>query len=201
MTIEVRHLGVREYDEVLAEMRAHTESRVPGEGDAIWLVEHPPVFTLGKAAALAHVLAPGDIPVLRTDRGGQVTYHGPGQIVIYVMLDLPRRGLSVRSLVCGLEESVIRFLAEHGIEGQRRSGAPGVYVDGRKISALGLRIRRGCSYHGIALNVDMDLDPFQLIDPCGYPSLEVTQLRDLGVTVAAAECGRRVAALCIETLL
>ena len=200
MTVEVRDLGVREYTEVLAEMRAYTERRVEGRGDAIWLVEHPPVFTLGKAGSQAHVLAPGGIPVVRTDRGCQVTYDGPGQVVLYAMCELRRHRLNVRRLVCGLEESVIRYLCEHGVRGERRAGAPGVYVGGRKIAALGLRIRKGCSYHGLALNVAMDLEPFRRIDPCGYPGLEVTQLRDFGVDDSVAQCGRRVAALCIECL-
>ena len=198
MTVEVRNLGFADYAAVLAEMRAHTEARVLGTGDAVWLVQHQPVFTLGKGATEADVLEPGGIPVVRTDRGGQVTYHGPGQLVLYVLLELKPRLLTVRRLVFGLEEAVIRYLAEKEIEGVRRVGAPGVYVESRKISALGLRIRRGCSYHGLALNVDMNLQPFRRINPCGYPDMEVTQLKDLGVAASVDECGARLATLCIE---
>ena len=175
-------------------MRELTEARDGASIDELWLVEHPPVYTLGQAGRREHLLDAGDIPVVPSDRGGQVTYHGPGQLVAYALMDLRRRGLGVRHLVDGLEQCVIDMLGAEGISGERRPRAPGVYVAGRKICALGLRIRNGCSYHGVALNVDMDLGPFAGIDPCGYPGLEVTQLRDLGVDWDLDEAGRRLVA-------
>lgn len=178
-TLIARRLGMQPYRPVVDAMRACTEARDDGSADEIWLLEHPPVYTLGRAARESHVLAPGDIPLLRTDRGGQVSYHGPGQLVIYLLIDLQRRGLGVRRFVHDIEEAMIALLARCGIVAARREGAPGVYVEGRKIGALGLRVRRGCSYHGLSLNVDMDLAPFSRIDPCGYPGLEVTQIADL----------------------
>jgi lipoyl(octanoyl) transferase len=162
-------------------MQDFNRARGPATPDEIWLVEHPPVFTLGLAGRPEHVLAPGDIPVVKTDRGGQVTYHGPGQAIAYVMLDLRRLGFGARELVRRLEQSAIDVLAGYGIAGHRRAGMPGVYVDDAKIAAIGLRIARGCSYHGIALNVDLDLEPFARIDPCGYPGLAATRLADHGV--------------------
>lgn len=171
-------------------MRAFTEARDADTLDELWEVEHPPVFTQGLAGKAEHLLAPGDIPVIKADRGGQVTYHGPGQVVIYCLLDVRRLGLSVRGLVTALEQSVIELLAMHGIVAQARPDAPGVYVDGAKVASLGLRIRKGRSYHGLSLNVDMDLEPFSRINPCGYPGLQVTQLQDLGIDLtpdAAAE--------------
>ncbi len=187
--LSVRRLGLCDYEPVRQAMRDYTEARNSTGGDEIWLLEHPPIFTLGRAAATEHLLAPGDIPVLRVERGGQVTYHGPGQLVMYVLVDLHAAGFSVRQLVQGLEQAVIDMLAAEGIKGERRSGAPGIYVAGRKLAALGLRIRRGCSYHGLALNVDMDLEPYQRIHPCGYTDLEVTQLRDLGLSWSVARAG------------
>jgi lipoyl(octanoyl) transferase len=174
--LTVRRLGRREYAPVVDRMREFTETRTAATRDEVWLLEHPPVFTLGRAALAEHVLDPGPVPVVRTDRGGQVTYHGPGQLVIYPLLDLRRHGLGVRHFVSLLEGCVIELLAGYGIAAGRRAGAPGVYVGGEKIAALGLRVRRGCSYHGISLNVDMDLAPFTRIHPCGYPGLRVTQL-------------------------
>jgi lipoyl(octanoyl) transferase len=159
-------------------MRRFTEERTPATADEIWFVEHPPVFTLGLNADRAHLLAPGDIPVVQIDRGGQVTYHGPGQLVVYVMLDVRRLGLGVRALVESLENAVISTVAAYGVEARSRREAPGVYVEGRKLAALGLRVRRKGSYHGIAINVAMDLAPFRAIHPCGYADLEVTQLAD-----------------------
>lgn len=161
-------------------MQRFTEDRVDSGADEVWFTEHEPVFTQGQAGKAEHLLAPGDIPVVQTDRGGQVTYHGPGQIVAYLMFDLRRMGLSVRDLVSGIEEAVVRLLADHGIEGAPRRDAPGVYVGNAKIAALGLRVRRGCSYHGLALNVQMDLEPFSRINPCGLLGMQVTQLADLG---------------------
>lgn len=160
-------------------MREFTDTRGPDTADEIWLVQHPPVFTQGLAGKPEHVLAPGDIPVIQTDRGGQVTYHGPGQLVLYPLLDLERLQLGVRCLVDRLEQAVIDLLGNHGITGQRRSGAPGVYVDGAKIASIGLKIRRGCSYHGLALNIDNDLEPFTRINPCGYPGQAMTRWAEL----------------------
>lgn len=164
-------------------MQRMTEQRGASTRDEIWLLEHLPVFTLGLNASPAHVLQPGSIPVVRVDRGGQVTYHGPGQLVVYTLIDLKRRQRGVRWLVSTIEQAVVDLLQRYGIEGRRRPRAPGVYVRDRKVCALGLRVRRGCSYHGLALNVDMDLEPFQRINPCGFVGLEVTQLADLGAPV------------------
>ncbi len=161
-------------------MQAFTDARTPNTADEIWLVEHPPVYTLGQAGREEHVLEPGGIPVIKVDRGGQVTYHGPGQLVAYVLLDLRRAGVGVRGLVSRLERSVIALIDTYGITASARRGAPGVYVEAAKIAALGLRVRRGCSFHGLSLNVDMDLEPFGRIDPCGYRGLEVTHLAALG---------------------
>ena len=162
-------------------MRDYTSSRHSDSSDEIWLVQHTPVYTLGQAADPAHILTPTDIEVAQSDRGGQVTYHGPGQLVMYLLLDIRRHGLNIKQLVCGIEQAIIQRLKQSGIEGIRREGAPGVYVDEKKIAALGLRVRKGCSYHGLSLNVDMDLSPFSHINPCGYAGLEVTQLKDLGI--------------------
>jgi lipoyl(octanoyl) transferase len=175
----VRDLGLEPMPETWAKMKQFTERRTADDPDEIWFVEHPPVFTLGLAGDRSHLLDPGDIDVVATDRGGQVTYHGPGQLVCYVLLDLKRRGLNIRSLVETLEQAVIDTLAGFGVDSYARRDAPGVYVDGKKVAAIGLRVRRGCSYHGIALNVAMDLEPYSRINPCGYAGLEVTQLSDL----------------------
>lgn len=175
----VRDLGRRPLEEVWAEMREFTDRRTSTTADELWLVEHPPVFTLGLNADRTHVLAPGDIPVVQIDRGGQVTYHGPGQVVAYVLVDLRRLPLDVRGLVMALENAVIRTVAGYGVRAEGRRDAPGVYVDGKKLAAIGLRVRRFCSYHGIAVNVALDLEPFRRINPCGYAGLEVTQLADL----------------------
>lgn len=161
-------------------MQRFTEERGEHTPDEIWFLEHPPVFTLGMNASRAHLLAPGDIPVVQIDRGGQVTYHGPGQLVVYALVDLRRAGLGVRDLVTALERSVIEYVAQFGIVAESRREAPGVYVDGKKLASLGIRIRRGASYHGIALNVSLDAEPFTRINPCGYEGLEVTRLADLG---------------------
>lgn len=177
----VRTLGRVAYAPVLAEMKAFTDARDARTPDQLWLLEHDPVFTLGQAGKEEHLLAPGEIPVIRTDRGGQVTYHGPGQLVGYLLFDIRRLGINVRDIVSGIETSIIKLVADYGIEAAARREAPGVYVEGRKLAALGLRIRRGCSYHGLSLNVDMDLEPFSRINPCGYQGLEVVRLCDLGV--------------------
>lgn len=161
-------------------MQSFTDKRDAETSDELWLVEHPPVFTLGLNAKREHLLAPGEIPIINIDRGGQVTYHGPGQLVAYLLIDLRRRNLGIRPLVEHIEQALIKLLADYQIESHARRDAPGVYVGAKKIAALGLRVRRGCSYHGLALNVSMDLEPFQRINPCGYQGLEVTQLADLG---------------------
>jgi lipoyl(octanoyl) transferase len=176
----VRTLGRQPYEPVWRAMQRFTDARGPDTADELWLVEHDPVFTLGQAGKPEHVLAPGDIPVLQVDRGGQVTYHGPGQLVAYPLVDLRRLGLGVRELVCRIEQAVIDVLAGYGIAAARKDGAPGIYVDGAKVMALGLRVRRGCSFHGLAFNVAMDLEPFRRINPCGYQGLEVTSVLDLG---------------------
>ena len=175
----VRALGMAEYEPTWRAMQRFTDERGPDTADEIWLLEHPPVFTLGMNASRDHVLAPGDIPVVQIDRGGQVTYHGPGQLVVYPLVDLRRAGLGVRDILTALERSVIDYAAGLGITAECRRGAPGVYVDGRKLASVGIRVRRGASYHGMALNVSADLEPFRRINPCGYPGLEMTQLVDL----------------------
>ena len=178
-TILIRQLGRQPYEPVSQAMHDFTDTRDETTADELWLVEHDPVFTQGQAGKAEHVLVPSDIPVIQSDRGGQVTYHGPGQQVMYVLLNLRRRKLGVRDLVTVLEQTVVNTLAEVGIEAYPRADAPGVYVDGRKICSLGLRIRKGCSFHGLALNVDMDLSPFLRINPCGYAGLEMTQVKTL----------------------
>ncbi|HTA64478.1 MAG TPA: lipoyl(octanoyl) transferase LipB [Xanthomonadaceae bacterium] len=180
MAWQVRDLGRRAYEPVWRAMQAFTDARGEDTADELWIVEHDPVFTLGQAGKPEHVLAPGDIPVLRVDRGGQVTYHGPGQIVAYPLVDLRRLRLGVRELVERIEQAVIEVLADWNIVGERKAGAPGVYVAGAKVAALGLRVRRGCSFHGLAFNVAMDLEPFQRINPCGYQDLQVTSVLDSG---------------------
>lgn len=174
----VRHGGLQPYLPVAEAMRTHASGRAAAGLDELWLLQHPPVFTIGRAGDPRHLLAPGSIPVHRTDRGGQVTYHGPGQLVAYVLVDLARRGLGIRTLVSRIEEAMVDTLNYWDLQAERQETAPGVYVGGRKIGALGLRVRRGISYHGLSLNVTMDLAPFGQINPCGYPGLEVTQLRD-----------------------
>ncbi|HET9485762.1 MAG TPA: lipoyl(octanoyl) transferase LipB [Xanthomonadales bacterium] len=176
----VRRLGRRPYEPVWRAMQALTDARDAATPDELWLVEHDPVFTLGQAGKREHVLAPGDIPVLPVDRGGQVTYHGPGQLVAYPLLDLRRLGIGVRELVHRIEQAVIDTLAQFDIAAARREGAPGIYVGPAKIMALGLRVRRGCSFHGLAFNVAMDLEPYARINPCGYQGLAVTQVLDCG---------------------
>ena len=173
----VKHLGLTAYAETFAAMRAFTLARDADTVDEIWFTEHEPVYTLGLAGKPAHVLNPRAIPVMQADRGGQVTYHGPGQLIGYLLLDLKRRDLKVRELVRLIEDAVIATLADSGVAGHRRAGMPGVYVGGAKIAALGLKVKNGCTYHGVSLNVDMDLAPFAGINPCGYENLEVTQLK------------------------
>jgi lipoyl(octanoyl) transferase len=176
----IRRFGLVEYEPTWRAMQRFTDERDPATPDEIWFLEHPPVFTLGMNASRAHVLAPGEIPVVQIDRGGQVTYHGPGQLVVYPLIDLRRSGLGIRDLITALERSVIALAADYGITAECRRNAPGVYVDGRKLASLGIRVRRGASYHGLALNVNLDLEPFGRVNPCGYEGLEMTQLADLG---------------------
>ncbi|PZW49561.1 lipoyl(octanoyl) transferase LipB [Pseudomonas sp. URMO17WK12:I2] len=189
----VRHLGLVDYLPTLEAMRALTAERDETTPDEIWLLQHPQVFTQGQAGKPEHLLAPGDIPVVQVERGGQVTYHGPGQLVGYLMLDLRRLDLGVRELVTVMEQALVEVLASYGVEAAPRADAPGVYVKGDKIASLGLRVRRGCSFHGLALNIDMDMTPFGRINPCGYAGLQMTQLKDLVATPPAFdEAARRL---------
>ena len=194
----VRTLGLMDYQPVWQAMQDYTAARTAQTADELWIVEHPAVYTVGLAGREAHYpKATTPIPVVRIDRGGQITYHGPGQVVVYALVDLVRRGIKVREMVCLLEQAAIDELSAHGISGLRRAGAPGVYVDGAKIAALGLKVKRQGCYHGISLNVDMDLTPFDAIDPCGYPGLQVTSLAQLGVharpDAVAQSLARRIA--------
>jgi lipoyl(octanoyl) transferase len=192
-SVRVRRLGLADYESVWREMQSFTAARNADTPDELWLVEHPPVYTLGIAARAEHLpRIDNGIPIVKSDRGGQITYHGPGQVVIYTLLDLRRRNLGVRALVRKLEHAVIELLAEYGVSAAGREDAPGVYVDGSKVAALGLRIRKGCAYHGLSLNVDMDLSPFDAINPCGYPGLQVTQTRDLGLKDAPGAIGDKL---------
>lgn len=179
--LRVMHLGMCLYQDVWRQMEDFTNNRGKETCDEVWIVEHPPVFTLGQAGKIEHILAAGDIPIVKSDRGGQVTYHGPGQLVMYLLIDIRRLGINVRQLVSGIEQSIIDLLGSLKIDAVARKDAPGVYVEGKKIAALGLRIRKGCSYHGLSLNVDMDIEPYSRINPCGYAGMEIIQLRDLGV--------------------
>jgi lipoyl(octanoyl) transferase len=197
----VRRLGLADYVSTWRAMREFTDSRSADTPDELWLLEHPPVYTYGVAGRVEH-LPHGDtaIPVIKTDRGGQVTYHGPGQAIAYALIDLRRARLTVRSLVGRLEQAVLDLLQDYDVRGERRAGAPGIYVGGAKVAALGLRIRSGRSYHGLSLNVDLDLAPFAAIDPCGYPGLAVTRLRDLGIVESVAGVSERLAHHLIEQL-
>jgi lipoyl(octanoyl) transferase len=179
-TLRIRNFGLCPYSKAYGLMAGFTDRRSARTPDELWYMEHPSVFTLGLAGREIHVLDHGAIPVIKTDRGGQVTYHGPGQLVVYLLLDLRRKGITVKQYIYCLEQAIIDMCQCLSIWAERQSGAPGVYVEGGKIAALGIRVRRGCSYHGLALNVDMDLAPFRQINPCGYPDLEVIQLSDLG---------------------
>jgi lipoyl(octanoyl) transferase len=196
----VRHLGLAEYEPTYAAMRQFTTSRQKDTQDELWLLQHPPIYTAGVACRPEHLPRGSNIPLARTDRGGQITYHGPGQVVMYTLLDLARRNLKIRQLVSLLEQAVIDTLAQYNVSAQAKITAPGVYVNGAKIAALGLRVRRGGCYHGVALNVDMDLAPFLAIDPCGYPGLAVTQARDLGIGANVDELGDRLAAKMTQLL-
>lgn len=191
--MDVRHLGLVDYEPTWRAMQRFTDERGPGTPDEIWFLEHPPVFTLGLNGRREHVLAPGDIPVVHVDRGGQVTYHGPGQLVVYPLIDLRRRGLGIRELVVRLENSVIELCAQFGVEAMGRRDAPGVYVQGRKLASIGLRVRRGCSYHGLALNVANDLEPFTRINPCGFEGLQTVRLADLAPVFGTDQAARLLA--------
>lgn len=199
-SLRIRKLGLAGYQAVWDAMRDFTETRDAATPDEIWLLQHPRVFTQGQAGKAEHVLAPGDIPVIQVDRGGQVTYHGPGQIVGYLLIDLRRRRMGVRELVTGIENAIIDVLGQYGIAASAKPDAPGVYLQstGAKIAALGLRVRRGCTFHGLSLNVDMDMEPFNRINPCGFSGLRVAQLRDLVGAVPSIDTLERQlgAALC-----
>ncbi len=192
--IIVREWPTTDYAVVWQAMQTFTNERQADTPDEVWLVEHPPVFTLGQNGKPEHILQVVDIPIVKTDRGGQVTYHGPGQIMIYTLINIQRRQWGVRQLVTLLEQLAIKVLDSYGISAYSKPDAPGVYVNGAKICSIGLRIRRGCSYHGLAFNVDMDLRPFEFINPCGYPNLAMTQLRDLGVDDSMSEVKARFVA-------
>ena len=183
MPLIVRELGLQPYEQVWQDMQLFTDKRSETTADELWLLQHPPVYTLGKNGKPEHILNARNIPVIKSDRGGQVTYHGPGQLIVYTLLDLNRMHIGVRELVTRIENSVIKLLEDYDISANARKDAPGVYVNGRKIAALGLRVRNSRSFHGLALNVDMDLEPFKRINPCGYKGLEVTQLSELADAV------------------
>ena len=200
MTAVFRWLGRADYASTWRAMQSFTDERDAATPDEIWFLEHAPVFTQGLNGRQEHLLAPGDIPVVGIDRGGQVTYHGPGQLVIYPLIDLRRLRIGVRELVVALETAVIGLVAAHGITAAGRRDAPGVYVEGRKLASLGLRIRRGCSYHGMALNVDMDLEPFGRINPCGMAGLEMTQLAALGIAGDVNDIALEIAPLLRDAL-
>lgn len=191
--MKTRFRGRQDYVPLWHEMRDFTDTRDEDTPDEIWFCEHPPVFTLGLNAAKEHLLAPGDIPVVQIDRGGQVTFHGPGQLMVYPLIDIRRANIGVRQLVTALEQSVVDLAAEHEVNAAARADAPGVYVDGRKLASVGLRIRRGASFHGMALNVDVDLEPFSRINPCGYKELEMTDLHRLGIALQLEETAARFA--------
>jgi lipoyl(octanoyl) transferase len=200
MPVTIKSLGLTDYEPVWRAMQAFTDGRDDTTPDEIWFTEHRPVFTLGVNASRDHLLAPGDIPVVQIDRGGQVTYHGPGQLMIYPLLDLRRSGIGVRALVTALEQSVVALAAAHGIDAASRCDAPGVYADGVKFASVGLRIRRGASFHGMALNVAMDLAPFGGINPCGYQGLEVTDLARLGADLDPESAQRELLPLLLREL-
>ncbi len=200
MTIEVKDLGLCDYAKTYQAMRAFNEKRHAGTPDQLWLLEHPPVYTLGLAAAREHLLNTSDIPVLKTDRGGQVTYHGPGQLIAYLLIDLKRRPYAVKKMVALMEQAVIDYLQAFAIKARRRAGAPGVYVADEKIAALGVRVRKGATYHGLSLNVDMDLAPFSGINPCGYAGLRCTQLARFAGAISVQEVKRQLPACLIKHL-
>ncbi|MCZ4337395.1 lipoyl(octanoyl) transferase LipB [Shewanella colwelliana] len=198
--LHIRHLGQQDYESVWHAMQHYTDNRDENSQDELWIVEHPPVFTQGQAGKSEHILNPGDIPVIQVDRGGQVTYHGPGQLVAYPLLDIKRLKIGVRQLVTDIEQSIVKMLALYEIEAYPKADAPGVYVNERKIASLGLRIRKGCSFHGLALNVDMDMSPFQRINPCGYAGLEMAQCKPLNGPQTVIEAGDKLIQTFSQTL-
>lgn len=200
MNLLVKRLGRVAYEPTFQAMQDFTATRTTETPDELWIVEHPPVYTLGQAGKPEHILRDIGIPIVKIDRGGQVTYHGPGQVVIYLLLDLPRLKIKVRELVTTIEQAVIDLLAAYDVTAERRDGAPGVYVGAAKVAALGLRIRNGCSYHGVSLNVDMDLSPFAAINPCGYAGLEVVQTKDLNIPLTAHEAGEQLSQYLLQQL-
>ena len=200
MNSVVKRLGRVDYEPTFRAMQDFTAARTAETPDELWIVEHPPVYTLGQAGKPEHILEDVGIPIVKIDRGGQVTYHGPGQVVIYLLLDLQRLKIKVRELVTAIEQAVIDFLAAQGVAAERRAGAPGVYVGDAKIAALGLKIKNGCSYHGLALNVDMDLSPFAAINPCGYAGLKVIQTKDLDIPLTAHEAGEQLSQHLLQQL-
>ena len=200
MNLVVKRLGRVDYEPTFQAMQDFTAQRNAETPDELWIVEHPPVYTLGQAGKPEHILRDVGIPLVKIDRGGQVTYHGPGQVVIYMLLDLPRLKIKVRELVSAIEQAVIDLLAGYGVTAERRDGAPGVYVGDAKIAALGLRIRNGCSYHGVSLNVEMDLSPFDAINPCGYAGLRVIQTKDLNIPLTAHEAGEQLSQHLLQQL-
>ncbi|MBE7216685.1 lipoyl(octanoyl) transferase LipB [Shewanella benthica] len=191
-TLHVRYLGQQDYESVWHAMQDYTDSRDESSPDQLWIVEHPPVFTQGQAGKSEHIINPGDIPVILVDRGGQVTYHGPGQLVAYPLINIKRLKIGVRQLVTDIENSIVQMLEKYQVKAYAKADAPGVYVDERKIASLGLRIRKGCSFHGLALNVDMDMSPFQRINPCGYVGLEMVQCKSLGGPQTVEEAGEQL---------
>lgn len=198
--IKIRQLGLRDYQPVWQAMQDFTQQRDKNTEDEIWIVEHPPVFTLGRNGKRKHILNAGNIPIIPIDRGGQVTYHGPGQLIVYLLIDLKRRQLGVRQFVTQIENTIIAFLTSHHIRANSDPKAPGVYVDGKKIAALGLRISRGCSTHGLSLNINMDLSAFKRINPCGYKGMEVTQCNDLGIHQSMTQIGEELVQDLVKTL-
>jgi len=187
----IRQLGMQPYQTVWEDMKRFTVERTPDTPDELWILEHPAVYTQGQAGKAEHILNSQNIPIVQTDRGGQVTYHGPGQLIAYVLMNLTRRQLGIRTMVCHLERVLINVLKTYDIQAQRQSGAPGVYVGERKIASIGLRVKQGCTYHGIALNVDLDLNPFRGINPCGYAKLEMTQIKDYNQMVTMSNVNQR----------
>ena len=196
----IRDLGLVDYTSTWQRMQQFTDQRDDNTFDEIWLLEHPPVFTQGQAGKAEHLLFPGDIPVVQVDRGGQVTYHGPGQLVAYVLLNIKRRNLGVRQLVNLIEQSIIATLAQNDVEAYAKADAPGVYVDEKKVASLGLRVRKCCTFHGLALNVDMDLSPFSRINPCGYAGMQMVQSKDLGGPVSMQQAKQQLSAQLVKLL-
>lgn len=198
--IKLKYLGSSNYEPVWRAMQKFTDNRDAQTLDELWIVQHPAVFTQGQAGKAEHILNPGDIPIIQVDRGGQVTYHGPGQIVIYPLIDLKRHKIGIKSLVSGIEQALIQTLKHYGIQAQTRQKAPGVYVDNEKIASLGLRVRKGCTFHGLAFNICMDLEPFSRINPCGFAGLKVTQLSNINSAVELAEVQERLVQQLCKTL-